>query len=451
MLRQIVLILFTLSYLFAGAVDRDSLSFLENKRIGVSWFERGKYLKAIQHLEKSYDFFEGDSLLNSYLYHSYQNMNRDFEKNSLYSNLSSVTKDYFKIDEPKPVYSSYFEIGGTYIGNGDWGNWNSRNLNEWGVNCNVSLSQNIKNRWLIRHKLTANYQSGDIELNLPFSDITTYDERYKMLSYSPVVTFFKNRSLSFSFYAHLMYENYKGIDGVNYVVQDLLPDLDTNDSHSNQFDYWQDRDDDDELDDSKDFDEFPNYDESLNGTYEVNTYDQSFFNFLVGTSFSYNISQVQIGGAFSYLNFFNKNAYQLGVNGVFYPTANLNLYFILKFYYLWRNVLSDVGIGSHNPLIEGMIGFKIAPAWWMQLSYLYGDSRCYNDEDTHTLFLFDFTPKYRVSMLNIFPINEKFSLNLSYHLIAMDKTYYGLQNFNWVELQNKSIGHYLSIGLLWKY
>ena len=106
---------------------------------------------------------------------------------------------------------------------------------------------------------------------------------------------------------------------------------------------------------------------------------------------------------------------------------------------------------SHNPLAEALVGYKVLPVWWMELSYLHGNMRYYNEVDTHSIYLFGCDPKFRVSWLNILPIKENISINLSYRLFAMKKDYYSLQNYNWIALQNKTIGHSLTIGLLWKY
>ena len=177
--RLLIIAVFVFShFVHSNALNIDSLSFCENSRIGISWFEQANYLKAIKYIEQAHHYFQGDSILNSYLYFSYKYMNRCFEKNSLYSELAQSSKEQFFIQSPKPIFSSCYEVG--YIRNkdDDFYNWNSRNLNEKGVNINVSLSQNLKNRWLINHKLIANFQSGDIELRTSSGSVETYSERY---------------------------------------------------------------------------------------------------------------------------------------------------------------------------------------------------------------------------------------------------------------------------------
>ena len=98
---------------------------------------------------------------------------------------------------------------------------------------------------------------------------------------------------------------------------------------------------------------------------------------------------------------------------------NLNLYFKLKFYYRWRNVQLQAETASHNPLAEALIGYKVLPVWWMELSYLHGNMRYYNEVDTHSIYLFGCDPKFRVSWLNILPIKDNFSINLSYRLFSI--------------------------------
>lgn len=451
--RLLIIAVFVFShFVHSNALNIDSLSFCENSRIGISWFEQANYLKAIKYLEQAHYYFQGDSILNSYLYFSYKYMNRCFEKNSLYSELAQSSKEQFFIQSPKPIFSSCYEVG--YIRNkdDDFYNWNSRNLNEKGVNINVSLSQNLKNRWLINHKLIANFQSGDIELRTSSGSVETYSERYKLFCYSPSLSFWKNRALSFSLYGHFMCENYQGVEGGEIVYNRYHPEYHDHGRYRERGEspYWErpwGEKNEHFWEIPPDFQEDSNFQED----FKVSISEESSFDFLIGSSVSYSFLQFQVDGEFSYLNYADGNSFQFGVNGIYYPLGNLNLYFKLKFYYLWRNVQLQAETASHNPLAEALIGYKVLPVWWMELSYLHGNMRYYNEVDTHSIYLFGCDPKFRVSWLNILPIKDNFSINLSYRLFSMKKDYYSLQNYNWIVLQNKTIGHSLTVGLLWKY
>lgn len=458
MIKRVFILFFLVFCNAISALDRDSLSFIENRRIGISWFERGKYLKAINYLEKAHKYSPADSIINSYLYFSYKFMNRGFEKNSLYSGLSQLSKKQFLITAPKPIYSTYYELGCSWYSDGDYNEWNSRNRNEKGVNTHIGLSQNIKNKLLLSHKMIGNFHNGDIELKTSEGEVDTYKEKYRMLCYSPSISFWKNKALSFSLYGHFLYEHYAGIKGATVVYDRYHPiysdennrhnwddryyksDYSWNGDRGEKDDFWND------FPPNNDYEDF-----TITESIDVVTTEETSFDFLVGTSLLYSFLQFQVESEFSYLNYADGNTFQVGAKGIYYPLENLNLYLKLKFYYLWRNVQSQTEIASHNPVVEGLVGFKILPVWWMELSYLYGDIRYYNEEDTRSLYLFGSKPQYRVSVLNIFPIKDKLSINFSYRLIFMEKEYYSLQNSNWVQLLNRSIGHSLTIGLLWKY
>lgn len=88
--------------------------FMSERSIGISLYDRGKYLEAIPYFERAYEMCPLDSVLNEYLYFSYKNTLRPLDANRMFSGLPSYTVQTYGLKPNKPLASLYVEGGALF-------------------------------------------------------------------------------------------------------------------------------------------------------------------------------------------------------------------------------------------------------------------------------------------------------------------------------------------------
>ncbi len=363
-----------------GALKNDIDYFFLRTKIGIAYYEKRNYSKAIKHLKKALKCNSADNTVLEYLYYSYLFLGRNQDAKVLASHFPSYLKE--KIGYKKGGLNNIMLEGGYSLsdnealnGNidldGDDNKLGENDLSNEIIYVNLGLNHSLGKRINVLHSYTnlTIFKTKQIQEN-NIKTSNNYNLNQHEYYINPEILLAKGLRFSPAF--HFLYVKYTTI-------------------------YKND-----------------NFDFGNKVKYPLQTTTLS--DYAVSATLSKEFSKFKLGinGTYSSLN--NENPIQAGVILTCFPLGNLNLY-------TNTSVIEHIQGTESNIIVEQMIGSKVFNKMWIEGSVTIGD--LYNYCEKNAFIVYNVTDKIKskcgVSLL--FPISEKFEFYIQYQNIQKESSY----------------------------
>ncbi|MCD4768725.1 MAG: hypothetical protein K8R35_00980, partial [Bacteroidales bacterium] len=322
------------------AIDMGNDYYYMRMRMGISLYERKRYLQAIQHFRKALEFNNEDQVALEYLFYCYLFSGRLLNAYVVSNDFSTATikktginqydgnrisVDYmFNNSMSDDLVADYTTLNGY----GDHGNLI---IPKSFANFGVSLSHKLNNTVSLFHSLSHMKKENMLFYNDGSLSVDNSEQRVIQYQYYISLNISNNKGLVVSPAINYLYTNYPliYIDGTG-----------------------------------------------MNPT--AYSYKIAEHSFVSGLSFNQNLGMVDIGASFGYTYLNRMNNVQGSAELLFRPLANNNLYFGLTMNYLTTEIENK---WEGGPVYEGLMGFSFAEKAWFDLSVLYGGLKNFTDRN----------------------------------------------------------------------
>ncbi len=392
-------------------------------RLGIAYFNKGKYAKAIQHLQKATKFNSGDSTALEYMYYAYRSYNRPLYQSHIAKQLKGNARQ--RILKQFPLYRNSFSPEVGYQGD---------NKLAYVYNPSLGVLQFDLPQSYMFFGLDYKHYFGGIALNAAYeyfdsrrmketvTPLSTIDEKYNVAEHH----FYVNTEISsknkLTIVPALQYQSLK--------YAKTSPLLNVTDS-----------------------------------TYTFPLTNFSYNNIIASLAFNKDISTVSLGLAASFSRIYNKNIFQATGQVTWFPLGNLNLYSTTTLAYMifpgasngykrakgavQQTIAATNGDKSHA-VIEEAIGGKVTKNLWIEAQGAFNGLRGYNKANATVVFNNPEQVKYMVGLTGVYEVSKVLELTIGYQFSQKDitGTYYSLTTSTINHYTNNSNSIYA--GLKWK-
>ena len=399
-------------------------------RIGVSYFEKKNYRKAIKYFENALKYNNDDNTTIEYLYYSYLLSNREPEAKLVYEKLPSSIKDSLRIKQKKLIDYVYFEAGPGLSNNENkngkidisgkeniYGEIDKYNNFFYG---HFGLAHSINKRISIYHgysNLTIDKQK---EIWHGISSYNTYPNPPHLIDKVLTSKYKLNQN---SYYLSSKIQLNKGFS--------LIPAFHfINDKYSTVFTIA------DSINSPLTDNNFRNISVNINNyifSFNINK-DYPLFNFGLIPSFS----------VFNKINFI-----QLGLNISYFPFGNTNL--VLNTTLTGLNEIPNKNKQKANLIFKESLVFKLLSKTWITLDGTFGDHSMYNENNGLLVYNTTDKIKYKCGINLLYLLTQKIELSLMYQLINKENDYFYYMDSS-SKIINKTYyqNNLIIIGIKWK-
>jgi len=384
-------------------------------RLGIAYFEKGRFITAINHLSTALKFNTNDPVALEYLYFCYLNSNRQAEANHLISAMPHEMTTWLKIKTPlieeigveggatltpttsskgkqnqgvKPIYSEQDRYGDSYYGHAGLtlNLWNKASLNIAYNYLNFSKTKSFAWSWIDDQMVSRadctwgyynHYRFDTLQLDTVFNYRINQNEAFLE---ARIILPGRFRIIP-SF--HLLHVRYPDIQAHyrSQTVTDTLYYVTARDTAYT----------------------FP----FQRSVYSLTQNDTSFYNYVAGITITKDFSVFTLGLSGSWSNLNGKNQVQTGLWLTYYPLGNLDLY----------GNTTITGFFQENEsriLLNQAIGVKITPWLWGEGNLLYGNYTNANIYNGAVVFNNSDKINYRLGANLIFILSKHFRFSLTY-------------------------------------
>ena len=381
-------------------------------RLGIAYYAKTNYRKAIIHLEKAYKYNSSDLTTLEYLYLSYINSMRTADAIALAKDLPTSLKEEFNISKNKFINSVYFETG-PILSNNIMKNgglvlnkfnyfYTEADLVDDVYYTHFGFKQNIKKR------VSLYYGYSNININRQkiitrgiFDTIDNYSTKQNEFYINARVFLGNGYNLTPAF--HLINDEYqsfefKGFDTIYFL---------------------------------------PNY----------RKIDTSFNNIVASLSLTkdYSIFNFNLFGTYSDLN--NREQKTYGLSLTCYPEGNLNIY--------KNSTLANFNENKKDRLIfHQLIGFKLSTKTWFEGWVTFGNVENYNESNAFIVYNIPDEVDYKYGGSLILSLSENIELSLRYINTSKKSSYIYYRTVGQKENETKQITYTnqsIIGGIKWKF
>ncbi len=426
-------------------------------RLGVAWFNKGNYMKASQHLEKSLEFSSKDELILEYLYYSYLYANRSSEANAITSKFPDRLKQKLNTQKIRLLDYIYFEPGisfsnnikeneredfdfeaGKGMGNGNKEEqvlYGQQDLNDdkyfvsLGANLNPSrkVSVYLGYGFLATSKLK---QIQTSDLDSAGTIIFPWNGGYFVgIRYDTITEFYSN---NYTLYQNEAYANARISAWKGFVITPAFHYLNVrfHTIFTNTFvtDFY-----------LQPIDPLP----VKRTIYEVVEKDTTFNNYVASLAVAKNISlfNLSLNGTWSNLN--DKEQYQAGGSVIFYPKGNLDLYTTTTIVSAWEQKINRF-------IFEQQVGVKVRDKLWVEGFVTLGDMVNYNEKNALLVYNTGDKIKFRAGADFIIILSKNIELDFRYRYTSEEGSMFRYSEQTYEETSFKYHNNTLTGGIKWK-
>ncbi len=406
-------------------------------RLGMAYYQKQNYTKAVQNFEKALQFNSTDVFALECLYYSYLFLNRKQEIKLLSTKFPESLKSQLNITKEKFLNNIYFETGYTFSNNiskngninlfGNDSIYGEQDLNGTIFYAHVGLSKSIGKRISLYFGYSnlnidkeKQIQYSESVLNRDstvysywgyenyYSNDTTYNyksDKYKLhqneFYINSSIQFNKGFKITPAF--HFINVKYSSPDA-NYIAQNF-----TDTAYYTLFDNT-----------------YHLFD-SINEIYTINTETISINNYVISLSITKNISNFSFDLFGTYSNLNDKKQTQIGLLAAYYPLGNLNLYgvTIIKGFYEEesRNYKNKGKQKNSRFIFSQTLGLKILPKVWFEGFITYGDLSNTNEKNAFIIYNIPDKINYKWGANLIFAVFKNIELSLRYNFLSKESYY----------------------------
>ncbi len=407
------------------AIENDIDFYYLQVRMGIAYYEKGKYRKAIKHFEKALKEKENDALLSEYLYYSYLFSGREQDALAFSIKISKNLRKKIGIKQPivKNIYVSGFYLTDTEQEklserdiDGEDNIYGMQQFDEYRSSYGIGMENRIGRKTLISCNFSQSFSSE-------IQQITYNENNY----------FFNINNSQKKYYAKTKFNIAKGLNfsaAFNYLqISTNTNNLNISTESSNLIGHST----------NNVFDTVYNANARLDVYDTIFDYNEKYSHKITDTANNWNdyaiafslwkdFRNVKIGFHYSKYKLNGYNCSQPAISLVYYPLSNLNLYFVTNINnQLSRNDSSLEQKGrrlNSNFVFSQTVGFKVTDNIWSELYYKEGDLKNYADNDVSTIYnIADGIKKEAGAELTFLMFKKKLKFTLSYSAIQRENTY----------------------------
>jgi len=372
-------------------------------RLGMAYYQKQNYIKAVQNFEKALQFNSTDVFALEYLYYSYLFLNREQDAKLLSTKFPESLKSKLHITKEKIFNNIYFETGYTFSNNIS----KNGNINLF-ENDSIYGEQDLNGNIFYAHAGLSKSIGKRISLYFGFSNLNV--DKEKQIQYREIVL---NRYSTV--YSYLGYENYYSNDTTYNYKSDKYK------LHQNEF-YIN-----SSIQLNKGFKITPAF-HFINVIYTINTETTSINNYVISLTASKNISYFSFDLFGTYSNLNDKKQTQIGLAAAYYPFGDLNFYgvtIIKGFYEEESRNYKNQGRQKINSrfIFSQTIGLKILPKVWFEGFITYGDLSNTNDKNAFIVYNIPDEINYKLGANLILPVFKNIELSLRYNFLSKESYY----------------------------
>lgn len=391
--------------------------FYLRKRLGIAYYEKKNYRKAIIHFKKALKFDSDNNTILEYLYYSYMLSGREDDAKVLSIKFSENLYKKLNIKENKIIENIYSEAGYTFSNN------NSKNGNididgyenirgEMDRNndilyAHLGIKSNINNYISVYQGYSNINISKTKQIRINNKNARTDNYKLKQNEYYITSNIHLTNGLKITPAFHLINVNFTSIE-TKYTIY------------------------------------HPPWEPKPTIIYKYPRKNTSFYNYLFSLSITKNISLFSISMFETYSNLNDKRQFQTGTSIVYYPLGNLNLY--------TNTTLVNIYEYKNRFIFDQMVGFKVFPKIWIEGFVTLGNLTNYNEKNGFIIYNIPDKITSRKGISLILPLSENIELSLRYQNIKKRtsyKTYTSLDNY--ITTNNiKYINQTIIGGIKWK-
>ncbi len=408
-----------------AALENDVDFYYLQTRLGIAYYEKKKYRKAIKYFETALKQKANDAVISEYLYFSYLFSGRELDASVLSKNFSNELKT--KIGIKQPFFKS-ISISGLYLPNneesslinrdidGDDNIYGSQQIDENRTAYSVGIENRIGNKMLVNYSFSQSFSAEKQQMkyrdtaynfnlnnvqNKSYIKITYRAAKGLKLSFALNIlniqssaNYLTTNSSTSDLYLHNTYDSIFVPNGQRYAILDV-------------------------------YDTIPDYID--NYTAQTNSDNSNWTDFALAFSLWKDFSSLKLGLNFSYYKINNSRSYQPSVTLVYYPLYNLNLYLLTN---INNQIYRSTDLtGSQNYdyyfIFNQTVGVKLTKNIWTELSYKQGNMQNYADNDVSSIYNITEAIKIQTGGKLIFLLfKNKLKLTLNYSLIQRENIYY---------------------------
>ena len=372
-------------------------------RLGMAYYQKQNYIKAVQNFEKALQFNSTDAFALEYLYYSYLFLNREQDAKLLSTKFPESLKSKLNITKEKILNNIYFETGYTFNNNIS----KNGNINLFG-NDSIYGEQDLNGDIFYAHAGLSKSIGKRISLYFGFSNLNI--DKEKQIQYREIVL---NRYSTV--YSYLGYENYYSNDTTYNYKSDKYK------LHQNEF-YIN-----SSIQFNKGFKITPAF-HFINVIYTINTETTSINNYVISLTASKNISYFSFDLFGTYSNLNDKKQTQIGLSAAYYPFGNLNFYGVTTikgFYEEESRNYKNQGRQKINSrfIFSQTIGLKVLPKVWFEGFITYGDLSNTNEKNAFIVYNIPDKINYKWGANLILAVFQNIELSLRYNFLSKESYY----------------------------
>ncbi|MCD4745743.1 MAG: hypothetical protein K8R58_05545 [Bacteroidales bacterium] len=430
-----------------NALKNDMDYFYLRMRLGIAYYEKKNYLKAIQHFEKALIFNSNDTTAMEYLYYSYMFSGRELEARASTAKFPGTLISKLKIGKNRIINNIYFETGPTFSNNisknkktdllGNDSIFGEQNLNNNMFYLHFGIRQNIKKRFSVYFGYT-NLQISKLK-QIQTSEIVKagYDTIHTASGYY-VDTLYKKKSNHIKKNEYILYQNtfYVNSDiylGKSYTLTPAFHLI--NIRYKTIYAKY-------ELEQyyAQSYDTIP----SVKAVYSFSKKNTSYNNFVVYLAITKTHSRFSFGLFNSYSNLNNKDQFQIGSFLSYYPMGNMNFYTNTTLVYFSEN-------NNNRIIFDQLAGIKILPKLWSETYITLGNLKNYNEKNAFVVYNTGDKINYKFGTKLIYSLSKKIELSLLYHFLSKESTYITYTDYNnYKTTETKYQNQNIIGGIKWK-
>lgn len=453
------------------ATDGRYAKFVSDRGIGISLYEKGRFLDAVPYLESAHELCPTDSVLCEYLYFSYKNTLRNMDANSIFSSVPVASVAAYGLKSHRPVSSIYAEGGALFADNKTY--WDDsyiyfeRYVVGNGGFASVDLSNEIGAFCELSHHIGVTTRTNPVEMKS--SNNTYFNLRSKYVGFEYEVNAQINLSSRWKVtpFARVGVETYDLISfSLDTVVKSAKEASDW--GSLNEWDWnkpapegWSDP-------NTPSWNnqpwggypmwpgmyypypfnpnwgnvDYPTYGpdfwthlNQISYSYSHKSERQSRWDIMVGCSLAYTYGKHVANADFSYFHGENLHVWQAGLSYKIHPMGNVNLYLLPRISYICRRGGPQYEKLPGSFLAEIVCGGKIYKNLWGSASFLYGNVCDYHDRDSHIFYSLSCETKLRSSAQLIYLLNNHLSLILTYKYVRKKSNFFSVDKDGYSELK----------------
>ncbi len=372
-------------------------------RLGMAYYQKQNYIKAVQNFEKALQFNSTDVFALEYLYYSYLFLNREQDAKLLSTKFPESLKSKLNITKEKILNNIYFETGYTFNNNIS----KNGNINLFG-NDSIYGEQDLNGDIFYAHAGLSKSIGKRISLYFGFSNLNI--DKEKQIQYREIVL---NRYSTV--YSYLGYENYYSNDTTYNYKSDKYK------LHQNEF-YIN-----SSIQFNKGFKITPAF-HFINVIYTINTETTSINNYVISLTASKNISYFSFDLFGTYSNLNDKKQTQVGLSTAYYPFGDLNFYGVITikgFYEEESRNYKNQGRQKINSrfIFSQTIGLKVLPKVWFEGFITYGDLSNTNEKNAFIVYNIPDKINYKWGANLILAVFQNIELSLRYNFLSKESYY----------------------------